>query len=91
VARRAHVYPMQLVDTEPVRATCLEWLATLRPRLQSVGRQGSFKYLDMDEALESGWKAADVLGGEETDTEIAQEAAYLWDADRRVAGVGRHG
>ena len=91
VARRAHVYPMQLVDTEPVRATCLEWLATLRPRLQSVGRQGSFKYLDMDEALESGWKAADVLGGEETDTEIAQEAAYLWDANRRVAGVGRHG
>ena len=91
VARRAHVYPMQLVDTEPARGTCLEWLASLRPRLQSVGRQGAFKYLDMDESLETGWKAADVVAGQETDTEIAQEAAYLWDARRQVAGVGQHG
>jgi protoporphyrinogen oxidase len=91
VARRAHVYPMQLVDTEPARATCLGWLATLRPRLQSVGRQGAFKYLDMDESLETGWRAADVLADQETDTEIVQEAAYLWDAGRQVAGVRRHG
>lgn len=91
VARCAHVYPMQLVDTEPARAICLEWLATVGPRLQSVGRQGAFKYLDMDESLESGWKAADVLKGQGSDTEIAQEATYLWAADRLVEDGERHG
>ena len=75
---------MHLVDTDRAKGTCMDWLAGLRPRLQSVGRQGGFTYLDMDESLQTGWKAAGVLAGQDADAEIVQDAGYLWDARRQV-------
>jgi protoporphyrinogen oxidase len=86
VARRAHVYPMHLVGTGEARERCLEWLAGLGPRLQSVGRQGAFRYLDMDESLEMGWRAAGVVNGDDPVPQMAQENRYLWDPKRQLAG-----
>ena len=58
--------------------------------IQSVGRQGGFRYLDMDEAIELGWLAADAVIEDRRVApakDFAQEDGYLWDAKRQLAGI----
>ncbi|MBM7789573.1 FAD-dependent oxidoreductase [Tenggerimyces flavus] len=93
VARQPHVYPMQLVETEVQRIRCLNWIDELSPRVQSVGRQGAFAYLDMDNSIERGWAAAKVVQGEASasdgalDGEFVSDVQYLWDSRRDLAGL----
>ncbi len=89
VVRQRHVYPVQRVDTERPRTRCLQYLGTLSSRVLSIGRQGAFRYLNMDEAIQAGWRAADqiVAWRPPGDATQEKEAGYFWDAKRQLAGV----
>ncbi len=88
VVRRAAVYPLRLVDTAAARRACLRYVDTLGPRVQSVGRQGAFRYVDMDQAIAMGWDAADtLLGTEGLGSGVEADDLYLWDPRRKLAGL----
>jgi protoporphyrinogen oxidase len=90
VVRKHAVYPLQLVGTRERRKECLDYITSLAPRLQSVGRQGAFRYIDMDQAIAMGWDAADMVTGAgevELADDSAQTGGYQWDPQRKVAGL----
>jgi hypothetical protein len=89
VYRQADVYPLQLVDTADSLATCREFARSLGTRVQSVGRQGAFQYVDMDQAIEMGWSAARALvdGTGKVPADLDLGSTFLWDPQRRLAGL----
>jgi protoporphyrinogen oxidase len=60
VVRERFAYPMFDLESEEKLHRIKEYLA-LFPRLQSIGRQGDFRYINIDDALLAGFAAADRL------------------------------
>ena len=60
VVRERFAYPMFDLGSEEKLRRIKEYLA-LFPRLQSIGRQGDFRYINIDDALLAGFAAADRL------------------------------
>jgi len=60
IVRERHAYPLYELGCEKKLARIKEYLGSF-PRLQSVGRQGEFRYINVDDALLTGFAAADRL------------------------------
>jgi len=61
--RAAHAYPVYSLTYRRDRQALLDVIDRV-PNLHSVGRQGLFRYVFMDTAMEMGWQAAgDVIAG----------------------------
>jgi protoporphyrinogen oxidase len=58
VVRERFAYPMFDLGSEEKLSLIKEYLA-LFPRLHSIGRQGGFRYINIDDALLDGFAAAD--------------------------------
>src|SRR6266545_545157 len=86
VQRRPHVYPMELNDSRRDLQLCRDFVDTLGPQIQSVGRLGAFRYIDMDQAILMGLRAAGMIDGNGSKIERAAEGrGYLWSAERQLA------
>jgi protoporphyrinogen oxidase len=57
VIRMSYVYPIFTVQTAPLLQRVIEHVKTYK-NLVTIGRQGLFQYINMDEALEQGAQAA---------------------------------
>lgn len=80
VERCPDVYPVSAVDTEQHRQEILTHLAPFK-NLHLCGRQGLFRYLNMDEVAEMGFIVAQNIASNQQVVDVdqlAREEEYLW-------------
>ena len=60
IVRERFAYPLYDLESGEKLSRIKDYLA-LFPRLQSIGRQGEFRYINIDDTLLAGFAAADRL------------------------------